>query len=305
MTEAHSTDSRPILPLPAVDDAEGDNLPQGLPPVVDAHVHIFPDRLFAAVWGWFDVHGWPIRYRMGAEDVLTFLLDRGVSHVVALQYAHCPGIADTLNGFMARICKGLDGVTGLATVFPGEPGTAGILENAFRDGLAGVKLHAHVQCFAIDGPEMAEVYSVCQANGKPLLMHVGREPKSDAYRCDPHAFCRVDLVAAVLQRYPRLKVCVPHLGADEFAEYQRLLAVHDNLWLDTTMTLADYLPIAAPVPALTRFRADRLMFGTDFPNIPYAWDREIRKLAAMGLEERFLPGLLGLNAAEFYGFSLG
>ena len=27
--------------------------------------------------------------------------------------------------------------------------------------------------------------------------------------------------------------------------------------------------------------ADRLLYGTDFPNIPYAWDRELVKLHAM------------------------
>ena len=37
----------------------------------------------------------------------------------------------------------------------------------------------------------------------------------------------------------------PHLGADEFEEYKRMTEKNDNLWLDTTMTLADYLPIGS------------------------------------------------------------
>jgi len=241
---------------------------------------------------------------MRAEEVLAFLLSRGVAHVVALQYAHRPGVAVRLNPFMAGICAPFDRVSGMATVFPGEPGAAGILEAALDAGLAGVKLHAHVQCFAIDGPAMATVYEVCQANDKPLLMHVGREPKSAAYACDPYELCRVDLVETVLRRYPRLRLCVPHLGADEFSAYRRLLTEYDNLWLDTTMTLADYLPIGGDLPPIETFRPDRVMFGSDFPNIPYAWDREIKKLAAMGLDASFLAGLLGKNAAALYGFSL-
>ncbi|MFH1982939.1 MAG: amidohydrolase family protein [Pseudomonadota bacterium] len=303
MNTSHSIGTDQILPLPALDDIADDFLPQGLPPVVDAHVHIFPDRIFSAVREWFDENGWPIRYRMAAHDTLAFLLERGVAHVVALQYAHRPGVAGMLNPFMTRICERFDRVTGLATVFPGEPDAAGILETAFEQGLSGVKLHAHVQCFSIDGPDMATIYDVCQANDMPLVMHVGREPKSDAYRCDPYELCRVDLVEAVLRRYPRLKLCVPHLGADEFTAYHRLLSEYDNLWLDTTMVLADYLPIGTELPPLADFRSDRVMFGTDFPNIPYAWDREIKKLAAMGIDASFLARLLGENAAAFYGIS--
>ena len=43
------------MPLPALQDEEGPRLPEGLPPVVDSHVHLFPDRVFEAVWRWFDV----------------------------------------------------------------------------------------------------------------------------------------------------------------------------------------------------------------------------------------------------------
>jgi predicted TIM-barrel fold metal-dependent hydrolase len=301
MTEVHTTRTGQTLPLPGIDDPEGDRLPAGLPPVVDAHVHVFPGRLFNAVWDWFDVNGWPIRYRLDADAILQFLLNRGVAHVVALQYAHQPGVAKALNQFMADICGRFQRVTGMATVFPGEPDAAGILEAAFRAGLGGVKLHAHVQCFAIDGPAMATVYGVCQANDKPLMMHVGREPKSDAYRCDPYQLCRIELVEKVLRRYPRLRLCVPHLGADEFVAYQRLITEYDNLWLDTTMVLADYLPIGTALPPLSSFRSERVMFGTDFPNIPYAWDREIRKLAAMGLAPGTLDAVLWHTAADFYG----
>ncbi|MGA9520451.1 MAG: hypothetical protein WBV82_03245 [Myxococcaceae bacterium] len=52
------------MPLPALDDAEGERLPALLPPVVDAHVHLFPDGVFEAIWRWFDQYGWPIRYKL-------------------------------------------------------------------------------------------------------------------------------------------------------------------------------------------------------------------------------------------------
>ncbi|MGD2099521.1 MAG: amidohydrolase family protein [Desulfobacterales bacterium] len=48
-------------------------------------------------------------------------------------------------------------------------------------------------------------------------------------------------------------------------------------------------------------RADRLMYGSDFPNLPYAWDREIQRLLRLNLEQDFLLKLLGRNATQFYG----
>lgn len=287
--------------LPALDDPEGSVVPADLPPVIDAHVHVFPSAIFSAVHRWFDAHAWPIRYRMATSDLLDFLLSRGVRHVVALQYAHKPGIADGLNRYLADKCRQYPGrVTGMATVFPGEPDAGAILEAAFAMGLAGVKLHAHVQCFDMTADEMAPIYEICAAGDRPLLMHVGREPKSPAYPCDPYAICRAEELEAVLNAYPALRVCVPHLGFDELAAYRRLIERYETLWLDTTMVVTDYFPLPEPVD-LRRYRPDRVMYGTDFPNIPYAWDRELMAIRSAGLPADHLARLLGGNAAEFFG----
>ena len=291
-------------PLPGLDDVEGAAAPRLGPVLVDAHVHLFPAGLFRAVWQWFEQHGWPIRYQLDADQVVSFLTARGVDHLVALHYAHRPGVAAGLNAFLADLCQRHSQVTGLATVFPGEDGAAAILEDGFGRGLRGVKLHAHVQCFDLESAAADAVYACCAANGMPLVMHAGREPKSPAYRCDPHVTCGVDKVARILRRHPRLRLCVPHLGADEFAPFQRLLEEHDNLWLDTTMALAEYLPGPRP-PPLSQYRVDRMLYGSDFPQLPYAWDRELAKIARLELSPPALARLLSENAVDFFGIELG
>ena len=288
------------MPLPALDDEDGPRLPASLSPVVDAHVHLFPDRLFDAVWRWFDAHGWPIRHKLYSPDVIAFLLSRGVERIVALHYAHKPGIARGMNAYMAGLVASEPRVVGLATVFPGEPGAEAILGEAFSAGLAGVKLHCHVQCFAPDEDALRPVYEACARAGKPLVMHAGREPRSPRYLCDPHALCSVERVERVLQDHPTLKLVVPHLGVDEHESYERLLTRHDNLWLDTTMVLADYLPWRIP-PRLLQVRPERILYGTDFPNLPYAWDREITKLLEMDLRDDALTSILGASASRLYG----
>lgn len=288
-----------MLPLPASHEAEGERLPAALPEVIDAHVHIFPDRVFDAIHRWFEAYGWPIRYPFHTPEVLSFLFARGVSRVVALAYAHKAGMARALNAYMAEICRQEARVTGLATVLPGEPGARAILEEAFSAGLAGVKLHCHVQCFAPDDPALHELYEACVAANRPMVIHAGREPASTAYKCDAHALCSVDRIERVLAAYPALRLVVPHLGADEFDGYARLLERHDNLWLDTTMAIADYLPCENPI-RMVAIRPSRIMYGTDFPNLPYAWDREVKKLAGHGLKEEALAAILGGTARALF-----
>ena len=287
--------------LPGIEDKEGENVPKGLPIVVDGHVHIFPSNIFSAIWTWFDENAWPIRYRLTTSQVLGHLLSRGVSRVIALQYAHKPGISRMLNQYMAKKCREFPNkVTGMAAVFPGEKNVEEILKEAFDNGLKGVKLHAHVQCFDMNAKEMDIIYDLCESERKPILMHVGREPKSPAYHCDPYKICSAKKLERVLNNFPKLRICVPHLGFDEISAYKKLIEKYDNLWLDTTMVLTDYFPMEDTIE-LDSFRVDRIMYGSDFPNIPYAWDRELKWLKTSKLSHDNLEWILKKSATSFFG----
>ena len=290
--------------MPSIDDPEDSKIPPGLPAVIDAHVHIFPRSIFSAVWKWFDEYGWHIRYQMTSSEILEFLLAHGVNHIVAFQYAHKPGIARMLNTYMAEKCREFNNrVTGLATVFPGEENAEQLLQEAFDSGLGGLKLHAHVQCFDMNSDDMNRLYECCRINKKPVVMHIGREPKSSAYHCDPYQLCSAQKCEQVLKDFPDLKICVPHLGIDETEAYRQMIEKYDNLWLDTTMTLADYFPIKDGID-LRRYRTDRIMYGSDFPNIPYAWDRELKILNAKNFSSNTLEEILNKNATAFFSLPL-
>jgi uncharacterized protein len=290
--------------MPSLQDPEDDAVPSGLPSVIDAHVHIFPRSIFSAVWKWFDENGWHIRYQMTSSQVFEFLLSHGIQHIIAFQYAHKPGIATLLNSYMAEQCSMFSGrVTGMATVFPGEENAEILLQDAFDSGLGGMKLHAHVQCFDMNGEYMNRLYECCRTNKKPIVMHVGREPKSSAYRCDPYQLCSAEKLERIVKDFPDLKVCVPHLGLDEILPYKRMIEKYDNLWLDTTMAIAGYFPITGEID-LGRYRSDRIMYGSDFPNIPYAWDRELKILKAMDLPIDEMEKVLNKNAIEFFGLKI-
>ena len=289
----------------SLDDLEGKRLPECFPTVTDAHVHLFPDRVFKAIWRWFDQFAWPIRYKLTSPQIIEFLISRGLNRILGLHYAHKPGMARELNTYMAELCREYSQIIGTATVFPGENDAVSILKEAFDMGFAAIKLHAHVQYFAMDDAVMHEIYEVCADHNQPMIMHVGREPKNPnyPYKRDPYETCKAEKVELILKKYPGLKICVPHLGADEFDQYRRLLERYDNLWVDTAMALVDYVPNFVP-PKLSDFRTDRVMFGSDFPNIPYSWDTEIRRLETLQLPEDYLQGLLEGNLSEFLSIKI-
>jgi len=290
-------------PMPSLNDPEGDRVLDSLPPVIDAHVHVFPDSLFEAIRRWFDRHAWPIRYRLSAPQVIEFLFARGIRHIVALHYAHKPGISRDLNAFAAALVNEYLGVTALATVFPGEPDDLAILEEAFGMGLRGVKLHSHVQCFEFETPTMHRIYDLCSFHGKPMVIHAGREPKSPAYGCDPYILCGADRIRRILRSHPDLRLCIPHLGFDEFGAYDAMVQEFDTLWLDTTMTLGGYFMKDPPLD-LAKLRSDRILYGTDFPNIPYAWDRELKQLQRLDLPPQTLERILWRNAVDLFSIDM-
>lgn len=78
-----------------------------------------------------------------------------------------------------------------------------------------------------------------------------------------------------------------------------LIEKYNTLWLDTAMAVANYFHFKEPV-SLKEYRPERIIYGSDFPNIPYAWDRELKHIAEMGITQKMLDQMLYENGAEFF-----
>jgi predicted TIM-barrel fold metal-dependent hydrolase len=69
------------------------------------------------------------------------------------------------------------------------------------------------------------------------------------------------------------------------------------------MVLTDYFPLEGAVD-LGGYRLDRIMYGSDFPSIPYAWDRELKWLRESKLSGDALEWVLHKSASHFFKLSL-
>ena len=67
------------------------------------------------------------------------------------------------------------------------------------------------------------------------------------------------------------------------------------------MSLSGYLSDDRPGPEDFTSLQDRLLFGTDFPNLPYPWARERDWLLGAGVPDEVLDKILRGNALRLIG----
>ncbi len=101
----------------------------------------------------------------------------------------------------------------------------------------------------------------------------------------------------MLEDHPALRIVVAHFGMPDQQRYIALAQHEPRLFLDTTMAFA---PQSHMRPEATRADVERiahqLVYGTDFPNISYEYDGELRGLRALGLDDATLHAITTENA---------
>ena len=269
----------------------------------DVHLHLHPERLGAAIQRHFARDGWVAAHSWAPDDVAGALRERGVERFCFFSYAHKPGMARELNRWVAETAAGLPGAIPLGTLHPDDPDVVAIAGEALDDlGLRGFKFHHSVQRFPADDDRLFPVYERAEAEGRVFVLHAGTLPYRDGFTGVAH-FRRV------LERFPRLRVCIAHMGCFEHAEFLALSAAHEHLYLDTTMALA---PIArryvgGDASAITNEQLlrhqDRILFGSDFPLIPYDYEEERRWAIDRALPEDVRRKIFYSNALRFLGLA--
>ena len=264
--------------------------------MIDVHTHMHPPRLFAAIRRWFaERSDWDISAQPSDPHAIArALAAAGVERFVFFSYAHKPGFARELNTWLAATARELGGAgVPLGTVHLDDPAYVEDLELALDDGCAGIKIHEDVQQLDVDDERFAPVYERIAARGGIVIAHIGPIPWRSIEKL---GLARVE---RVLQRHPELQFVVAHMGLPDSEGFCALTERYPNLYLDTTMVFAPGSPLEAPLPAaLVERYSKHILYGTDFPNIPYAYRLERRGLEALGLSPAALEAILRGNAAR-------
>ncbi|WP_405764441.1 amidohydrolase [Streptomyces sp. NBC_00080] len=275
----------------------------GLPGLVDVHTHFMPERVLHKVWDYFDALGpqtggleWPITYRNEESERTSLLREFGVRAFTAMLYPHKPGMARWLNDWAADFARRTPDCLHTATLYP-EPGVETYVREAVEAGARVLKAHVQVGAYDPADELLDPTWGLLAEAGIPVVIHCGSGPA-------PGKHTGPEPIARVLARHPRLRLVVAHLGMPEYEEFLGLAERYGEVRLDTTMTFTDFAEELMPFPgrALPRLAGlgDRVLLGSDFPNIPYPYVHQLHALERLGLGDEWLRAVCHDNAAELF-----
>lgn len=262
--------------------------------IIDAHVHVFPDKLFQAIWSWFDQHGWQVRYKISSEEILRLLKEQEIERFVLLNYAHRPRISEALNAWTFDFCKSHPEAIPFGAIHHDDEDLDHIIDRCFKEyEFKGLKYHCHVTGVRPDDERLFPIYEKLIEYDRVITLHGGMGPSLKGYKESTKDISGVRFVQNLLKKFPNLKIIIPHLGADEFDEFFELMEEYPNLWMDNTMSLSGFFPVEIPWDKIERY-SDRILYGSDFPNIPYEMTTEIEAIRSSSLspeaQERIFSG---------------
>lgn len=259
--------------------------------IIDFHVHLFPDKLFDAIWRFFaGTYNWEVLYRLYYRDCIEYLNARAVSPIVYSNYAHRKDIAAELNRWNRQVLDEIPELFCFAAFHPEDDGALAIAKAALaHPKVLGFKLQLLVQNFYPQDERLFPLYELTIEHNKRILFHVGTGPVGNPY-------VGFDNFIKIMKRYPQLHANVAHMGGYEYRKFLDLLSEYENLYLDTSFTFFKSIDSGFDLdPVLLEQNQDKLLYGSDFPNLILPREEEIERLLEYGFARGFYEKLFYRN----------
>ena len=260
--------------------------------VIDAHCHIYPEKIAArAVNGTDTFYGLSSYGEGTVQHLLKIGEETGIDGYLVQSVATTPKQVSSINRFIASEVDLYRGkMVGLGTLHPRSADILGDIEEIEALGLHGVKLHPDIQDFKADDEACAEIYALCEKKGLPILMHAGdhRYDNSNPNRLAP-----------VLASYKALCMIGAHLGGwSVWEDAKEALAGIPNLFVDTSSSFA-FLEESEARELIAAFGTDHVLFATDYP----MWHakKEMDYFLRLGFSDGEYQRMFSENAKFIFG----
>jgi predicted TIM-barrel fold metal-dependent hydrolase len=277
--------------------------------IIDAHVHILPDRVrdnLDSICGsdpWFGAcHAGPRARVASAEDLVAAMDQAGIDAAVCFTWPFAdPALCAEGNDYVAAAVRRHPGrIIGFGCVQPADPRSSGReVARCARLGLRGLgELNADAQGWSLgDAAVTAPLAAAAAAASLPLTLHCS-EPVGHSYPGKGTA--TPGRVAGFVERHPELRVICAHLGGGLpfYAHMPEVRELCRRLWFDTAAVPMLYRDSAYRA-VVELCGADRLLFGSDHPLLDPR--RYLPDLASLGLSPADHAAVLGGNAAGLLG----
>jgi predicted TIM-barrel fold metal-dependent hydrolase len=271
-------------------------------PAIDVHVHLMPPRLMRAIRASLnEAAGWEFPHPERREPIEATLREAGVERYVALPYAHKPDMAADLNWWVLDRAADSEMCVPFATVH-GDDDVADVVREAFEAGARGLKFQCPVQECGPADPRLDPAFELAAEYDRPILFHAGTAPM---FEDSPHV--GADQFAQFLASYPDVRAASAHMGTYEWEAFVDLVREHENAYLDTCFAMStavsesmDFDPSVIPNSVFEEL-SHRIMYGSDYPNIPHAYAAEREGLLSRDLSEATFRDLFSHTAERFLG----
>ncbi|HEC40459.1 MAG TPA: hypothetical protein ENI29_19615, partial [bacterium] len=276
---------------------------------IDAHCHFFPPQIFKAIWDFFEktdengnIQGWPIKYKHPTEELVKILTDNNVRAFTTYNYAHKKGVATSINDWTYQFYKKHKNAIPFGCVWPEDKDRLEYTRKILDEfNFTGIKIQPLVQNFFPHDERMFGVYDLIVDRGKWITFHAGTAPYRNKYVGYRHFI-------KFLEKYPDINLIVAHMGAFEYKKFLKLLDKHENLYLDTAVIFIpdNVFPervVKRTTPEELISYQDKILFGSDYPNIPHDYRQSTKGLLEFDLPRDFYEDIFFNNSKQLFNLS--
>jgi predicted TIM-barrel fold metal-dependent hydrolase len=274
--------------------------------IVDAHVHILPDRirdnpaLLAATDPWFAACHARGERIASAESLLAAMDEQGVDRAVCFTWPFAdPAVCAEANDYLAAVIRRFpDRLTGFGIIQPLDPAASREVTRCAGLGLAGIgEMNADAQGWGLLDGAVEPALHESVAAAMPWTLHCS-EPVGRQY--PGKGSSTPDRIVAFAERHPDLTLICAHIGGGLplYAHIPEVRRACDGLHFDTAAQ--PFVYEASVYRALVDgVGADRLLLGSDHPLLDVP--RYLSALDDAGIDASARALITGDNAVRLLG----
>lgn len=245
--------------------------------IIDAHAHVFPDKIaLKATAAIGDFYGIKMNETAGTPELLLKEgLAAGISKFVVHSTATTVKQVESINKYIVSETEAHEEFIGFMTLHPdmNEDDVEKQIDFCLSHGIRGVKLHPDFQKFAIDEPRAEKLYEIIDGR-LPILFHTGDKR---------YNFSNPERLVKIAKKFPSQIVIGAHFGG--YGEWERVRAYEglENVYFDTSSTLK-FIDENEAINLIRTLGVDKFFFGTDFP----MWrpKEELERFLSLPLSEK-------------------
>lgn len=274
--------------------------------LLDCHSHAFADKIAdKAVQQLIDYYKMPTTNGGRLSDLINAAKQAKLDAFILLVAATKPEQVKPANDWVLEIAAKsraeLESFTGLShipriisfgTFHPADPNWPVEISRLKAAGIKGIKLHPEFQGIDLADPNLNPFFEEI-SDHFVLMTHVG-DPKVDSANLSTPR-----KVAAILKKFPKLRIIAAHLGGLYFWDDVLEELAGKDVYLDTSSALPFINPETLK-KIFTKHDNSKILFGSDYPlNTP---KREFESLERIPwLSTSVKERIYGKNCAELLG----